>query len=60
MVLVRSFEREAPCMVLVRARKCASSSLVLSELVIYRERNVYTEEMERVYRESVIGDRNGK
>lgn len=60
MVFVKSFEKDAPCMVLIRARKCAESSLKISEFVIYREQNVYTEEMERVYRESVIGDIYGK
>ena len=60
MIFVKSFENDAPCMVLVRARKCAESSLKISEFVIYREQNVYTEGMERVYRESVIGDIYGK
>jgi tRNA1Val (adenine37-N6)-methyltransferase len=56
MVFVKSFEKSEPCLVLVRSRKCAESSVKLSEFIIYREKDVYTEEMERVYRESsVIG-----
>lgn len=60
MVFVKSFEKDEPCMVLIRARKCAESSVRISEFVIYLEKDVYTEEMERVYRESVIGDVYGK
>ena len=54
MVMVKSFSHTEPCLVLVRAKKSAESSLKLSELIIYREKDVYTEEMERVYRDSVI------
>ncbi|MBR5459455.1 MAG: methyltransferase [Clostridia bacterium] len=60
MIFVKSFEGTEPCLVLVRAKKCAESSLKLSELIIYREKDVYTEEMERVYQSSVIGEGYGK
>ncbi len=56
MVLVRSFENENPCLVMIRAKKGGESSLTFSEFTIYREPNVYTDEMQRLYKESVIGD----
>ena len=60
LVFVRSFEKDEPKLIMCRARKCASSSLKVSDFVIYESAGKNTPEMDEVYKNGRIGDLHGK
>ncbi|MBQ5746580.1 MAG: hypothetical protein IIV81_01445, partial [Clostridia bacterium] len=52
---VVSRKGEAPTLILVKARKSASSSLKIAKpFVIYNDDNTYTEGMEKVYSDGIM------
>ncbi len=59
-VFVRSFEHDEPKLFMIRARKGASSSLKVSDFVIFESVGKNSAQMEKVYSEGRIGEGYGK
>ncbi len=60
LIFVRSFEKEEPKLIMCRARKGASSSLKVSDFVIYESVGKNTPLMDEVYKNGRIGEVHGK